>query len=197
VHIDLNSPEAVSAAERLNAYRRDLIEERWLSTLILSVHLELEALLEHMLSANSAVPTKSIGRAGFAKKVSACEAARFVDLPLAATLKAVNILRNELAHRLDNKPTAESIFRFIEAMSVMHPLQVVIPGHPDPVNLHTVEEISAHFEDAGLEEMESLVFTSLMLLRAGMLVLVKGVPDPQLQPRSNGAAERDRYATQN
>ncbi|GAA5233491.1 hypothetical protein FOZ76_08640 [Verticiella sediminum] len=184
--VDLNSPEAAAAAERLNAYRRNLIEERWLSTIILSIHLELEAMLEYMLVANAGKPTKSLGRAGFAKKLSLCEAAGFVDAPLATTLGAVNRLRNELAHRLDNKPTTDSIFRFIEAMSVMHPLQVVPPEDPVPVKLHMFEQISQYFRGDRLEESEGIVFTSLMLLRAKMLVLVEGTPNPSVKGTSCG-----------
>ncbi len=179
--IDLNSPEAAAAAGRLNAFRLNLVEERWLSTIILSIHLELEAMLEYILVANAEEPTKSLGRAGFAKKLSLCEAAGLVDPPLTATLRATNSLRNELAHRLDNKPTADSIFRFIEAMSVMHPLQAILPEDPTPVKLHTFEQISRHFRGDGLAEMEGAVFTSLMLLRAKMLVFVDGTPNPSVK----------------
>jgi hypothetical protein len=185
VPVDLNSPEAAAAAERLNAFRRNLVEERWLSTIILSIHLELEAMLEYMLQANAVESTKFHSRAGFAKKLSLCVAAGFVDTSLTAALKAANGLRNELAHHLDNKPTTDSIFRFIEAMSVMHPLQVVLPGNPNPVKLHTFEQISGYFAVAGLDEMEGVVFTSLMLLRASMLVLVKGTPNPSIERTSS------------
>lgn len=192
--VDLNSPEAAAAAERLNAYRRNLVEERWLSTIILSIHLELEAMLEYIFVTHAGKPTKPLGRAGFAKKLSLCEAAGFVDAPLATTLGAVNRLRNELAHRLDNKPTTDSIFRFIEAMSGMHPLQAVPPEDPISVKLHTFEQISQYFRGDRLEESEGIVFTSLMLLRAKMLVLVEGTPDPSVKRMSCGKPEVAPYA---
>lgn len=176
MRVDLNSTEAYAAADRLNAYLRDLLEERWLSTIILSIHLELEAMLEYLLITNSEVPRKASSKAGFAKKLSLCEAAGFLEAPLAAALKTVNNLRNELAHRLDNKPTVNSIFRFIEAMSVMHPLQVILSEDSAPVKLHTFEQIAKHFKSDGLEELEGLVFTSLMLLKAKVLAILEDEP---------------------
>ena len=47
--LGLDTPEAKEAAARLNAYKHEVIHERWLSTLILCIHLELEACLEVLL----------------------------------------------------------------------------------------------------------------------------------------------------
>lgn len=191
--VDLNTPEAAAAAERLNAFRRNLIEERWLSTIILSIHLELEAMLEHMLVANPAKAEGPHSRAGFAKKLSRCQSAQFIEEPVAIALRAVNNLRNELAHHLDNKPTTDSIFRFIEAMSTMHPVQFALPEDSTPVKLQTFEQIAKHFVGAGREELEGFVFFSLMLLRATLLTLVEGTPNPSVKGTSCGRPQAAPY----
>ena len=45
----LDTPAAKQTASNLDAYRRQVIEERWLSTLILSGHLEIEAALQALI----------------------------------------------------------------------------------------------------------------------------------------------------
>jgi hypothetical protein len=175
--VDFNTAEARAAADRINAYLRDLIEDRWLSTIILSIHLELEAMLEFLLISNMKEPSKARSKVGFAKKLSLCETAELLDAPLSSALRAVNSLRNELAHRLENKPTLESMFRFIESMSVIHPLQVVHPENPTPINLHTFSQIAKHFNDENLSDLEGLVFNSLRMLKVNLLFKIDGKED--------------------
>jgi hypothetical protein len=168
----LNSPEAAERAANLEAYRRRIIEERWLSTLILSVHLEIEAMLEALLGAPT---SRRVREAGFARKLSECQARVLLEAKLASCLVALNFLRNELAHNLENRPTRDSLFRFIEAMSAMHPLEVLATAGAKPLKLLTFAQIRSHFSDAGAEELEGFIFFSLMLLRASVRVRVQPV----------------------
>jgi hypothetical protein len=162
----LGSPEAVERAAELEAYRRSIVEERWLSTLILSVHLEIEALLEILLSALSTPISRRLREAGFAKKLSECQARAVLDAKLASCLSSLNALRNELAHSLESRPTRDSIFRFIAVMSAMHPVQVLVTADAEPLKLLTFEQIRDHFTNSGADELEGFVFFSLMLLRS-------------------------------
>ena len=173
---DLETPEARQRADHLNAYKQEIIEQRWLSTLILSVHLELEACLEVLLtSAQSATgsPTSRIRNATFSAKLARCADAALLEPKVIGAVAAVNKLRNELAHRLDNKPTEDSIFRFIESMSAMHPISVTDQSGDSEEKLTTFSEISAHFSGAQAEILEDFVFVSMMLLRATLVVQVK------------------------
>lgn len=164
----LNSPEAAERAADLEAYRRRVIEERWLSTLILSVHLEVEAMLEVLLSTARGPEPRRQRDIGFAKKLSQCQASSLLDVKLAPSLGALNTLRNELAHTLKNRPSSDSIYRFIETMSAMHPLQVSYGAEEAPVRLVRFEDVQRHFSGAGAEDLEHFVFFSLMLLRASV-----------------------------
>lgn len=169
---DIDTPEARQFALNLDAYRQQIVQERWLSTLILSIHLELEAMLEVLIAkAPSKCKKQSNGRGTtFSAKVTECALRRLLGPEVISCLKAVNKLRNELAHRLDNKPTDSAIFSFIESMSSMHPLRVTenssLPGR----SLRTFAEIKEHFNGAEAENLEEFVFISLMLLRATVSV---------------------------
>ena len=169
---DINTPEARQAALNLDAYRQQIIQERWLSTLILSIHLELEAMLEVLIATAPAErKKKSNGRgATFSEKVAECALRRLLEPKVILCLKAVNKLRNELAHRLDNKPTDSAIFSFIESMSSMHPLRVFENSSSPGRNLHAFAEIKERFNGAEAENLEEFVFISLMLLRSTISV---------------------------
>ena len=101
------SQEARHNAQKLKDYRLRIIQERWLSTVILTVHLEIEAILTEILCKTLPAPTKLFGsrNVGFAQKLALCEAHRSLDIPLAAGIRAVNTLRNQLAHALNDVPT--------------------------------------------------------------------------------------------
>lgn len=167
------------AADNLNAYRQRLVQERWLSTLILSVHLELEAAMEVLIRKGRLAHGKSTNMrdATFSVKVSQCETLALLDSKVVSCLRAVNKLRNELAHRLDNKPTSTSMYRFIESMSVMHPLSVTEGPDLPTKSLRTFDAIHEHFTGAGAQNLEEFIFISLMLLRATMFMSV----DPSIK----------------
>lgn len=165
---DINTSEARQAALDLDAYRLKIIQERWLSTLILSIHLELEAMLEALIAAAPFERKKQSNGWGtnFSAKVAECELYRLLEPKMISCLKAVNKLRNELAHRLDNKPTDSAIFSFIESMSSMHPLRVFENSSSPGRDLHTFAEIKEHFIGSEAANLEEFVFVSLMLLRS-------------------------------
>lgn len=172
---DVNTPEGRQTALNLDAYRQEIIQERWLSTLILSIHLELEAMLEVLIASVPSERKKhSNGRgATFSEKAAECSLRRLLEPKVISCLKAVNKLRNELAHRLDNKPTDSAIFSFIESMSLMHPLRVFENSSSPGRNLQTFAEIKEHFNGAEAENLEEFVFITLMLLRSTISVRLR------------------------
>lgn len=119
-------------------------------------------------------PTKLFGgrNVGFAQKLALCEALRSLDAPLAAGIRAVNTLRNQLAHALNDVPTVEAQARFISAMSSMHPLSVSSGKGKATKGLRTFEQIHDHFLEIEGDEREQFVFVSLLLLRAKVSALL-------------------------
>ncbi|MBP1205794.1 hypothetical protein JOD97_003856 [Duganella sp. 1411] len=170
-NLDLDAAAAKESAAKLNAFRNRLIQERWLSTLILSIHLELEAMMEALIrEAKLKLGKRASSRdATFFAKVSQCEVLTLLDIKVISCLRAVNKLRNELAHNLDNKPSSESVFRFIESMSAMHPLSVSDGTNQPARSLGTFNSIREHFTGTEAENLEELVFVSLMMLRVTLL----------------------------
>ncbi|MEP6907108.1 MAG: hypothetical protein ABI858_03885 [Pseudoxanthomonas sp.] len=171
----LGTSESHQTATRLNAFKQEIIQERWLSTLILSIHLELEACLEVLLGSipvldGSAATQRNVS---FSKKLKLRDNQRLLDQEEVGALYAVNLLRNELAHRLDNQPRPASIFRFIASMSAIHPLTVSDGDGYDKKELRTFQEVERHFTGEEEVNLSDFVFFSLMLLRSKMLVRVK------------------------
>lgn len=171
----LDTPAARPAASNIDAYRQQIIHERWLSTLILSVHLEIEAVLEVLihLSRHTNGKSSKARDTHFSTKVSQCEALALLEPKVIGCLRAVNKLRNELAHRLDNKPTSQSIYRFIESMSAMHPLQFTKGPNLPVKNLLTFDAIREHFKGAEAQNLDEFVFISLMLVRSTLFLRLK------------------------
>lgn len=166
-NLGLEAPAAQESAAKLNAFRNRLIQERWLSTLILGIHLELEAVMEALIREAKLMLGKraSPRDATFFAKVSQCESLALLDIKVISCLRALNKLRNELAHNLDNKPSSESVFRFIESMSAMHPLSVTDGTSLPAKSLGTFNSIREHFTGTEAENLEEFVFVSLMMLR--------------------------------
>ena len=171
----LDTPESEESARRLNAFKTRIIQERWLSTLILSIHLELEGCLEALLK--SLPGANQSARAGkyiqFFQKLTQCADNGLLNTAVVSAVKSVNVLRNELAHRLDNQPTRESLFRFISSMSGIHPLSVSYNDGRSAKQLKTFRAIKDHFSGDGDAELDEFVFVSLMLLRASMFSRVQ------------------------
>ncbi len=103
-----DSDEARQNAKNIEDYRLSVIQERWLSTLIQTIHLEIETFLVEILRIGLPHPQKFLEskslKPSFAQKLVACEAAGLVDDDIAEGVRAVNTLRNELAHKLDDVP---------------------------------------------------------------------------------------------
>jgi hypothetical protein len=175
--MSLDADESKQNAMNIENYRLSIMHERWLSTLILTIHLEIEALLVQLLREGLPRGKKFLDsksrKPSFAQKLTVCEAANLIDDNLAEGVWAVNSLRNELAHRLDDAPSVDALARFIAAMSTMHPLQVRSKNATSFQSLRGIEEIRSHFLETDPEEVEHFVFISLLLLRAKLVVHVQ------------------------
>ena len=90
-------------------------------------------------------------------------------------LRKVNKLRNELSHRLDNKPTNESLFEFLVSMSAVHPVSVTKRRGLPIKSLRSYREFAAHFNGNGAKDLEEFVFVSLLLLRAKLLPRIESL----------------------
>jgi hypothetical protein len=171
-----NLTEGEQTAKNLEEYRLSLIHERWLSTIILVVHLEMEAMLGELLRKKLRKPQKLLENKNvnlsFAHKLLLCEAVDVVDSQVAESIRAVNKLRNQLAHQLADVPTLDALARFITSMSAMHPLQVILRGTKSPRNLKTYEQIRNHFLTVDRDQLEQFVYVSLLLLRAKVSTLL-------------------------
>jgi hypothetical protein len=165
--------EGVRNAKRIEAYRLRLIQDRWLCSVILTVHLEIEAVLAEALRRKLPEPKRLFhARAlSFSHNLSFCEALGVLDAQLAAGIRAVNRLRNELAHRLTGVPTVDSLAKFIAAMSVMHPL-TYRRRKGKTKELRTFQQIRNHFLTIDAAEVEHFVFVSLILLKVKVEGLV-------------------------
>jgi hypothetical protein len=174
--LPLGSNEAEQNARNIEDYRLRVIHERWLSTLILTIHIEIEAMLVELLRRRLPKPSKLLETKtinfSFSQKLVLCEAVSIVDVQLAEGIRAVNKLRNELAHQLDDVPTINALARFIAAMSAMHPLQVMPKGDTSVKQLRTLQQVRDHFVKVDRTELEEFVFVSLLLLRAKVRVLL-------------------------
>lgn len=172
----LDSDEAKENARNIEHLRLSIIRDRWLSTIILTIHIEIEALLVELLRRNLPRPDKLFenrnARPTFAQKLVLCETLGLLGDSVAGGVWALNRLRNELAHRLDDVPTLDALAAFIAAMSAIHPLQVTAPGATSPKQLHTFQQVRSHFLEADRHEVEQFVFVSLLLLRANVVTLL-------------------------
>jgi hypothetical protein len=168
--------EGKQTAKNIEEYRLRLIHERWLSTIILVIHLEIETMLVELLRKKLSKPQKVLENRSvnlsFAYKVSLCEALGIVDSQVAESIRAVNKLRNQLAHQLTDVPTLDALARFIASMSAMHPLHYTSPKTKSPRNLKTYEQVRDHFLTVDHDELERFVFVSLLILRAKVLTLL-------------------------
>jgi hypothetical protein len=166
--------EGRQSARILMEFRDRVVTERWLGTLILTIHLECEAIMEELLREALSKPEElEPGRFSFSQRLTLCEALSLIDEKPATSVRALNTLRNELAHNLHEVPSLSAISKFIAAMSSMHPLSVTTKAGARPKKLNTVQQVHAYFEGVEKTEVEELVFVSLMLLRASLLSLLK------------------------
>jgi hypothetical protein len=101
-----------------------------------------------------------------------CEAVEIVDSQVAESIRAVNRLRNQLAHQLADVPTLDALARFIASMSAMHPLQVISRGTKSPRDLKTYEQVRDHFLTVDRDELAQFVYVSLLLLKAKVSTLL-------------------------
>ena len=93
--VPLDSDEAKQNAQDIENYRLSVMHERWLSTLILTTHIEIEALLVELLRRNLPRPQKLLERKtmrpSFSQKLVTCEALNLVDDDVAEGIWAVNL----------------------------------------------------------------------------------------------------------
>jgi hypothetical protein len=172
--------EGEQNAKNIEEYRLSLIHERWLSTIILAIHLEIEAILVELLrrklpKSQKVLEHKNINLS-FSHKLLLCEAVDIVDSQIAESIRAVNKLRNQLAHQLADVPTLDALARFIVSMSAMHPLQVTSRETKSPRELKTYEQVRDHFLAVDRNELEQFAYVSLLLLRAKVTTLLDESP---------------------
>ena|SRR5689334_20446299 len=176
----LDSAEAVDSARRLEEQRRKLIEERWLSTHVLAVHLEIESMLGTMLRQTLPKPKRLLDRPGvsptFAQKLTLCDALDLLDNKLVVAIRALNRLRNSYAHTPNPNLPLPELVRFLAAVHEIHPITYQQNRDATPVELRTNHGILAHFEANGTENLEGMLFIALRLLRANLALMFTDEP---------------------
>lgn len=171
-----SSKEAQQNAINIENQRLSIIEERWLATCILTIHLEIEMILTELLKRKLPKPDKYLKNAhcktSFSHKLVLCESLLIANEKLASAIWSLNKLRNELAHKLENVPSIDNLSKFIEGMSGIHPLNVTIKNYKSVKKLRTFQQIKSHFTKTPREEIERFVYVSLLLLRANVISLL-------------------------
>lgn len=175
----LNSDEARENASRLEDQRRQLIEERWVATHVLAYHLDVESMLGNMLRQTLPKPDRFLDRPGmgpsFAQKLSVCDALDLLDDKLVNAIRALNRLRNSFAHTPDQNLEVPELVKFLAAVHAIHGLQYC-PPNGTPVNLTSYNDLLAHFETQGTQNLDGMLFIALRLLRANLSVLFTDKP---------------------
>lgn len=170
------SKGAIANAKKIELLRKNIVEERWLSTWILTVHMEIEIVLTELLKHNLPKPEKFLNRShkpSFADKLVLCDSLNLINEKLSHAIWSLNRLRNELAHQFEDVPSVDNLSKFIEDMSGIHPLKVTIKDTKSTKKLRTFQQIKTHFLKAPREEFEQFVFVSLLLLRSNAFCLIK------------------------
>ena len=171
------SKEAKQNAINIELQRQSLIEERWLATWILTVHLEIEMILTELLKQKLPKPNKFLdnghSKPSFAHKLVLCESLSLISEKLSHAIWSLNRLRNELAHQLEDVPSIDNLSKFIEGMSGIHPLMVGRKGAASMKELRTFQQVKSHFLETPREEIEQFAYVSLRLLLANAISLLK------------------------
>jgi len=187
--VDLDSEEARESARRIEAYRRQVIEERWLSTLVLSIHLEIESMLSEMLRQTLPKPERFLDRPGsgptFSQKLTLCESLDLLDDNRVAAVRALNRLRNTLAHNMAQTSPVAELVRFLAAMSGLHAFTYRRSPDSEEIKLQTYQQMLAHFESVERSQVEYFLFISLKLLRANLSVMFKDEPPSGEEKEAN------------
>jgi hypothetical protein len=168
--------DAQEAARRHNAFLHEILTNRWLSTLVLSMHLEIEAVLTNMLHLGLPKPERLFRGKGptFAQKVDICDSLDLLDEKDAIALRALNKIRNSFSHNMDQDLPFKELCTFL---SVKGPSHYTNADGSKSISLGTIQKITEHFENEGRDELEDTVFLSTRLLLASLSVRLKSMRD--------------------
>ncbi len=176
----VDSDEGRENARQLEQLRRQLIEERWVATHVLAVHLEIESMLGTILRQTLPKPDRFLDRSGmgptFAQKLTLCDSLGLLDDKLVAAIRALNRLRNSYAHTPDQVLDVPELVKFLAAFNEIHPVEYRQSRDAVPIKLNSYEELLAHFETNGTENIDGMLFISLRLLRASLSVMFTDEP---------------------
>ena len=179
----LDSEEARENARRIEEQRRQLIEERWLSTHVLAMHLEIESMLEVMLRQTLPKPDRFLNRQGtgptFAQKLTLCGSLDLLEDTVVAAIRALNRLRNSYAHTPDQELSVPELVKFLAAVHAIHPFKYRPSRDGGEVKFQSYQELLSHFDTIDRSELESMLFISLRLLRANLAVMFTDEPPEQ------------------
>jgi hypothetical protein len=174
----LDSEEARENARRIEEQRRQIVEERWLSTHVLAMHLEIESMLGVMLRQTLPKPERFLEKEGmgptFAQKLTLCDSLDLLEDNVVAAVRALNRLRNSYAHTPDQELSVPELVKFLAAVYSIHPFTYRQTRDGEEVIFQSYQELLAHFDTIGRSELESMLFISLRLLRAHLGVMFTG-----------------------
>jgi hypothetical protein len=185
----LNDDESRQNALNLEEQRRQLIEERWVATHVLAYHLEIESMLGSMLRQTLPKPDRFLDRPGagptFAQELAVCDSLGLLDDKLVVAIRALNRLRNSYAHTPGQELELPELARFLAAVHGMHGVSVRPTPGGQPVDVTSYENLLAHFETHGTEDVEGLLFIALRLLRAHVATMFSNEPPEESEPPPN------------
>jgi hypothetical protein len=172
----MNEGEGQENAKRHDAYMREILSKRWLSTLVLSMHLEIEATLTVMLYRTLPKPERLLNGKGpsFSHKLVICDSLDLLEEDTVNAVRALNKMRNSFSHNMDQELPIRELITFLAAMG---PMGYTSADGSKRLVLDTFQKFSAHFENEGREELEEHVFFCTRLLLAKLTVRLKSLPN--------------------
>jgi len=172
----MKAEEERENARRHNAYMQEILSKRWLSTLVLSMHLEIEATLTVMLFRTLPKPERLLNGKGpsFSQKLIFCDSLDLLEDNVVKGVRALNKMRNSFSHNMDQELPIKEMVTFLAAMG---PISYTSADGSKHVELDNFQKFSVHFENEGREVLEEHVFFCTRLLLAKLSVRLKSLPE--------------------
>ncbi len=125
-------------------------------------------------------PERFLDRSGmgptFAQKLAVCDALGLLEDKLVVAIRALNRLRNSYAHTPGQELGIPELARFLAAVHGMHGVSMRPAPDGPAVDVTSYENLLAHFETHGTEDIDGMLFIALRLLRAHMSVMFSDEP---------------------
>jgi hypothetical protein len=161
--------EGLTDVSNILEQRRELvIQERWLLTHVLTVHLEIEntliALLKYYIPKHEKLFSDEYRSLTFAQTVSLCEGLEIIDEDVAAAIRQLNKLRNNYGHVANYRPDLKMATNFLGAIDKVFPAYRANDDDEDGFSLISPNERKQELSTLTPDQIEHSLFTSIVFL---------------------------------